>query len=310
MTSRNIRTILLMTSCLMLSAPTTVLSEQNQPGSLVSLPMYELSDSLKKADDIFWNRLATKLRSRGIDAPEALERNTGPLVKHWLDERLLLSQACGYPYVASLMGHGVKIVATPVYATNDDLPPGDYRSVLIVREGTSYKSLADLKGKKAGINEANSNSGMNVFRAAVAAAFAPDVLEAGVFEKVVETGGHLISVRKVAEGEIDVAAIDSVTYDLIQRNHPQLAAQTRILANSEPSPGLPLVTGPGTSDEDVGKMREALKETVSNTNDPELMWALKEMRLKDFVVIDQETYRERIGKLQVAAKEKGYPVLK
>jgi ABC-type phosphate/phosphonate transport system substrate-binding protein len=278
--------------------------------AVVSLPMYEVSDSMKKADNIFWSRLREKLASRGVDAPVALERTSGDLADQWQDEHLLLSQTCGYPYTHTLMQRGVKIVGTLVYTTNDGLAPGEYRSVIIVKADTPYKTLADLKGKKAGVNEMGSNSGMNAFRAAVAASFSANELKQGIFASVITTGGHMKSVRMVADGQIDVAAIDSVSYDLIKRDYPELAAKTRVLTNTPISPGLPLITSARTDDKTIDKMRAAIKEVVTHPGDADLRWALGEMKLKDFVVIDAQTYHQRIYQLENSAIDKGYPALK
>lgn len=278
--------------------------------AIVSLPMYEVSDAMKKADDVFWTHLRRKLESEGIRAPAALGRTNGELLEQWKGEHLLLSQTCGYPYVHILMGSGVKIIGTPVYSTNNDLPPGEYRSVIIVRAGTPYRSLADLRGKKAGVNDMGSNSGMNAFRAAVAASFPADELRQGIFASVSTTGGHLNSVRMIADGRIDVTAIDSVSYDLIRRDHPELARKTRILLDTPPSPGLPMITSAQTDDATIEKIRSAIKDLVTHPDDDALRGSLAEMKLKDFVVIDAQTYAQRINQMENAARDKGYPTLK
>lgn len=277
---------------------------------MVSLPMYEVSDSLRKASDIFWNRLTRKLASKGVDAPNRLYRKGVPLAEHWSDDRLLLSQTCGYPYVNILMQKGVTIVATPVYSTNDDLAPGDYNSVIIVRAGTRYKDLTDLRGKTAAINDSHSNSGMNVFRATVAAKFDRHVLRNGVFEKVIVTGGHMLSIKQIASGDVDVAAIDCVTYDLICSNYPELAKKTRVLMKTVATPGLPLITSSKTNDKILAEIRSSLNELVGESDDKELAWALKTMRLKRFVLISGEEYRRRITELSDFATKRGYPQLK
>jgi phosphate/phosphite/phosphonate ABC transporter binding protein len=277
---------------------------------VVSLPMYEVSDTMKKADDIFWSRLQDKLKSLGMDAPATLTRTEGALVDQWQGEQLLLSQTCGYPYVHILMQQGVRIVGTPVYTTNNELPPGVYRSVIIVRAGTPYRTLADLKGKKAGVNDMGSNSGMNLFRATLASSFPRQALEHGIFASVILTGGHLNSVRMVANGQIDVAAIDSVSYDLIRRDYPELAAKTRVLMVTPSAPGLPMITGARTDDATIEKIRIAIKELLTQPGDAQLRWALDEMKLKGFVVIDQQVYRQRIDELEDMARDKGYPILK
>jgi ABC-type phosphate/phosphonate transport system substrate-binding protein len=283
---------------------------ESSPAVVVSLPMYEVSDTLRKADDIFWSRLRDKLKAERVDAPAGLARTSGDLVDQWKSEHLLLSQTCGYPYVHTLIQQGVKIVATLAYTTNADLSPGEYRSVIIVKSDAPYRTVAELKGRRAGVNDMDSNSGMNLFRAAVASSFSKVELARGIFSSVTVTGGHLNSVRMVADGRIDVAAIDDVSYDLIQRDHPELAGKTRVLVKTPAAPGLPMITGARTDDATIGKIRAAMKEIVTHPDDPQLRWALGEMKLQDVVLIDAKTYQQRIGQLEDLARDKGYPTLK
>lgn len=278
--------------------------------STASLPMYEVSDKVEKADDVFWDHLQKKLQSAGVNAPVALARTDGELVDQWQQRNLLLSQACGYPYVHTLMDKGVKIVGTPVYATNISLPAGEYRSVVIVKKDSPYKTLADLKGKRAGVNDWASNSGMNLFRVTVASSFPEAALKRGIFSSVTLTGGHLKSVRMVAKGTIDVASIDDVSYDLIMRDYPDLAAETRVLTDTPAAPGLPMITSAQTDDATIQKMRAVIDALIEHPDDAALRQALVTMKLTGFVVIDKQNYVERIHHLEDAARDKGYPTLK
>lgn len=291
-------------------AMTTTHAAAQEGSSTVSLPMYEVSDSVKKADDVFWDHLQKKLKSAGINAPVALARTDGELVDQWEQKDLLLSQACGYPYVHTLMDKGVKIVGTPVYATNSDLAPGEYRSVIVVKADSPYKSMADLKGKKAAVNDWNSNSGMNLFRATVASSFPEDALRQGIFSSVTLTDGHLKSIRMIAAGQIDVASIDDVSYDLIKRDYPDLAVQTRILTVTPAAPGLPMITSAQTDDATVRKMRTTIKNLIEHPDDEALRQALATMKLTGFVVIDKQDYVQRIHQLEDVARDKDYPTLK
>lgn len=291
-------------------AMTTTNALSQKGSSTVSLPMYEVSDSVKKADDVFWAHLQARLNSEGINAPVALARTNGELVDQWEQKDLLLSQACGYPYVHTLMDKGVKIVGTPVYATNSSLSAGSYRSVIVVKADSPYRSLSDLKGKKAGVNDWNSNSGMNLFRAAVASSFPEDALKQGIFSSVMLTDGHLKSVRMIAAGQIDVASVDDVSYDLIKRDYPDLAAKTRILTVTPAAPGLPMITSAQTDDATIQKIRTAIKALIEHPDDDALRQALATMKLTGFVVIDKQDYVERIHQLEDVARAKGYPTLK
>ncbi|MGF7179012.1 phosphate/phosphite/phosphonate ABC transporter substrate-binding protein [Tunturiibacter psychrotolerans] len=299
-----------MLTCIALAVNTTCTQAKEDPTATASLPMYEVSESVKKADDIFWSHLQAKLKSEGISGPVSLARTSGELIDQWEQPDLLLSQACGYPYVHTLMDKGVKIVGTPIYATNSNLPAGEYRSVIVVNSATPYKTLADLKGKRAGVNDWTSNSGMNLFRAAVAETFPEDVLRQGVFSSVTVTDGHLKSVRMIAADQIDVASIDDVSYDLIRRNYPDLASKTRILAVTPAAPGLPMITSTQTDDATLQMMRTAIKDLVEHPDDEALREALATMKLTGFAVIDKQEYVDRVHQLEDLARNKGYPTLK
>lgn len=272
--------------------------------------MYEVSEQTREADDVLWGRLRVYLAEQGIDAPATLARPTGALIEHWLRSDLLISQTCGYPYTRELAPKGVRVIGTPVYTTNDDLKPGDYRSVIVVSAKAKFRSLKDVQGRTAGVNDLNSNSGMNAFRATVALAFSAQELRKGIFAAVRVTGSHLNSLRMVASGAIDVAAIDSVTYDLIARDHPEIVKKTRILAYSPPSPGLPLITSKEADDARLASLRSALLRLFAAPQDDKLRQALGALKLKNIVFISNETYFERIDALEKIAYEKGYANLR
>jgi ABC-type phosphate/phosphonate transport system substrate-binding protein len=77
------------------------------------------------------------------------------------------------------------------------------------------------------------------------------------FRSVTTTGSHLASWRSVAAGEADVAAIDCVTYALLQSH--DLTSSTRILHISRAVPGLAFVT---SLSDDVPRLRAALFESL------------------------------------------------
>src|SRR3546814_4899140 len=83
--------------------------------------------------------------------------------------------------------------------------------------------LADLKGRRAAVNAADSQSGCHALRHA-----AMDLADEGhFFGSVVLTGSHRASMQAVAAGEADVCAIDCVTWCLLQRSEPALTTRLR-----------------------------------------------------------------------------------
>lgn len=222
---------------------------------VASLGMYD-GAPLRKANDALWETIALRLAENGLaEAPLRLDWER-PLHDIWDDPALLLAQCCGYPLVTRYRDR-LRYVATPCYAA-----PGCrdawHRSRIIVRGDDAARELSDLRGRRAAINEATSNSGMNLFRAALA----PIAGGPGYFSTVVQTGSHEASVRAVAEGAADVAAIDTVSFEHLARHQAPLAAAVRTLAWSPMSPGLPFVTSRGTSDGVVRLLRDTLHDAL------------------------------------------------
>lgn len=238
-------------------------------GRVASLGMYD-QPWLVAANDALWAGIARQLRQRGIVGTPPLLDRARPLGRIWRDPDLLFAQTCGYPLVTALTGR-VTPVAAPIYdAPIDDAPgiPGairgaTHRSVVIVAEAAPFRDLGALRGSRAAINGRDSNTGMNLFRRALA-----DVAEGRpMFSAVVETGGHIASLEAVRGGAVDVAAIDSVTLALTRRHRPDLAAGVRVIAATPPSPTLPFITRAGAGADEVAAVRAALAAAIA---DPEL----------------------------------------
>lgn len=263
-----------------------------------ALAMYDPPE-LRAANDALWAAIAGRLRDRGVaDAPHRLSRDE-PYDATWRDPDLLLAQTCGYPLATALLGQ-VQVVATPRYAA-----PGcegaDYRSAVVVREGAAVEALSDLHGERCAINDLQSNSGMNLLRAAIA----PLAGGAPFFRSVAVTGSHAESVRAVANGEADVAAIDCVTWALLQRHRRDLTDGLRVLAWTGANPGLPLITGAATSPRELGALRRALEEVAE---DPALRPVLDALLIDGFSVLAADSYRAP-AQLAVFAAGLGYAQL-
>jgi ABC-type phosphate/phosphonate transport system substrate-binding protein len=263
---------------------------------IAALPMYDFPPLHAVTDD-YWSAIAARLRAAGIaDVPAALTRDMGH-VDTWRDPRLLFGQACQYP-LACAWHELVRLVAVPAYAA-----PGcdgsRYRSAVIVRIGDSARKLEDLRGRRCAVNERDSNSGSNLLRAAIA-----PLAEHGRFFSSVElTGGHLASVRAVAEGRADVAAIDCVSYAHIQRSSAELTMRLRILDWTRSSPGLPYVTSRTNDPSMIAALRAALAGVQA---DPALAPVRDALLLTGLDFAVDEDYVE-VRQLERDALERGYP---
>jgi ABC-type phosphate/phosphonate transport system substrate-binding protein len=242
--------------------------------------MYDFAE-LRPATDALWAALAKRLADHGVSAPAVLERGRA-LDEVWTDPDLLLGQTCGYPLVTTLAGR-VRLVATPCYGA-----PGCagawYRSAVVVRRADDAAGLADLRGRRCAVNDAASNSGMNLLRAAIAGVAGGG---ARFFNEVVMTGSHAASLQAVAAGDADVAAIDCVTWAHLQRLRPEQTQRLRVLAWTPATPGLPLITSLRTDAPTLGALIWALRDVAEDSS---LAWVREALLLDGFEVLEVADY--------------------
>lgn len=198
---------------------------------IASLGMYDRPETAS-ANDRFWQEIAANLRANGIKAPDTLNRDT-PFWEAWNDPDLVFSQTCGRPFRLQLHDK-THLVGTPDYQL-PDCDPGYYRSVFLVRKHDPRTALVDFRQARFAYNETLSQSGWA----------APQVHVAALgfqFENLWHSGGHLASGRAVAEGRVDIAALDAMTWELIKR-YEGFSLDLRIIDKTAQSPGLPYITG-------------------------------------------------------------------
>lgn len=220
---------------------------------LAIFPMYDWPET-RSANDRFWERLRISLKDHGFEAPKALTRTDDPF-SVWTSEELLLGQTCGLPYVQQLRD-SVSLVGTPAYEI--DCGAGSYFSVLIVAENSSIASLSDLQGARLGYNGPLSQSGFAAFYFHLKC----HGIDSRILGNSLQTGSHRASVSSVANGEVDVAAIDAVSWEMAKRHEPA-AKKVRVLSSTEPTPGLPVITRL-RSDSDVDKLHMSVVEAMAS----------------------------------------------
>ena len=260
--------------------------------------MYDLPP-MRAAVDAWWQGLRRAFGAEGLDDLPARLARPSDLEALLLSPELLMAQTCGYPLTHALAGR-VALVATPAYTAPGCVGP-TYVSQLIVPADSAFGTLADLRGRVAAINGWDSQSGMSALRHAVA----PLAENGGFFADAVVSGSHVRSIAAVAAGEADVAAIDCVTYALIERYDPALLAAVRILAQSAPAPGLPYVTHAAADADLVQRLRAGLARAVA---DPALVDVRADLLVADIAVLDLAAY-DRILEMESAAAEAGYASL-
>jgi len=262
------------------------------------LPMYDFAD-LRSAHDTLWSAIAEALTESGVpDVPPALTRE----VAHrdaWSDPGLLFGQACEYP-IAKSFGDQLTLVATPRYSA-EGCEDAYYRSAVIVRAQDAAETLAGFRDRRCVVNELDSNSGMNLLRAAIA----PLAGGARFFQSVHLSGSHRQSVEMVAGYEADIAAIDCVTLAHLRRLYPSLVEKVRILCWTPKSPSLPFVTAAGTDPETLDALRSALDAVMTDAS----LQKVRERLYLDGVDLQPDIRLSRLRQLERSAAAWAYPAL-
>ncbi|HMA15905.1 MAG TPA: PhnD/SsuA/transferrin family substrate-binding protein, partial [Kiloniellaceae bacterium] len=213
----------------------------------------------------------------------------------WTAPDLLFSQTCGYPLTHALAGR-VTLVATPIYDCAG-CGGGSYRSEIVVRADDAAGSLAALKGRRAAVNAADSQSGCNALRHA-----AMDLADEGrFFGGIVMTGSHRASLQAVAAGEADVCAVDCVTFALLKRTQPDLTRRLRVLAQTASAPALPYITRRDIPADDLQRLRAGLARACG---EPRLSSVRAELLIAGVVVLPLSAY-DRIPNMEAAAAAAG-----
>jgi phosphonate transport system substrate-binding protein len=206
---------------------------------------------------------------------------------------------CGLPYVelARRNPSPVELLAAPVLVGERYGGRPIYFSDVIVRRERSFRSFTDLRGCSWAYNDAWSQSGYNVVRYRLK--------EMGVtgeyFSRVIETGWHQESIRQVCAGRIDASAIDSQVLAVELRNHPELAAQIRIIDTLGPSTIQPVVAGRHLAVDLKAGIRSALLQIG---NDPATRTELAAGFIDCFVAIANSSYDD-IRAMWLATEETG-----
>jgi ABC-type phosphate/phosphonate transport system substrate-binding protein len=163
-----------------------------------------------------------------------------------------------------LAGH-VRYVATPVHNA-PGCGEGTYRSV-VVRRGPGKDMPPPQTGEAAQLPEilagrlaANEPASMSGYVALLRDCEAAG-LQIPEKDDVFWTGSHRESIRAVAAGKADLAAIDCVTWQIAQE-HEQTTGELHIAGWTASRPGLPLITSLAMDDDALARIRRAVLSSM------------------------------------------------
>ncbi len=186
---------------------------------------------------------------------------------------------CGGPYVDGHDDFGMNLLAAPV--VNGETV---YRSYIIVNKESGIDKLEGLRGKTFVFTDPLSNSGK----------LAPTFILSkmgetpeGFFRRYDYTYAHDKSIKAVSEGVADGGAVDSLIWEYLNKNSPELTSRTKIILRSPPYGIPPFVVRSGL-DKDLKDRLEDIFLTIHN--DERGREILQGMMIKKFVRVDDGLY--------------------
>ena len=228
---------------------------------IACLDMYNWPES-QFAFDGLWRHCRDVLRHHGVDAPETLSAQGEDLATAARNGDLILGQVCGITFARANQVQPTYCALGAFIAADGDWPHGDwpdghYTSVLIARDQNA--TLAGLLNQRFAVNAWGSYSGWYGLRHhLLTQGLTPDRPDHVI------SGGHRRSVEMVASGKADWAAIDSISWGMLRRFSPEVAAAVQVIGHTATAPGLPLVTSPHTPPAIKALLKQTLTDYLTN----------------------------------------------
>ncbi len=80
---------------------------------------------------------------------------------------------------------------------------------------------------------------------------------------LVETGGHRLSAQAISQGQVDFAALDALSWNMIKQYDP-FANDLVEITRTEPTPALPFITG---TEQDAAAILAAIETAIGELPD-------------------------------------------
>lgn len=209
-----------------------------------------------------------------------LQRKTYAEVNNLLEAKEVdLAFVCAGPYVDGHDKFGMEILAVPV--VNGERY---YRSLFIVHRDSNIQDFEGLKGKRFAFTDPDSNTGSLVPRFVLAKR---GTIPEKFFKETFFTNSHDNSIKAVADGLADGAAVDSLVWEFMKTTDPDLVGRTRVV-HSSPRYGIPpVVVHPHMADSAKKELRETFVSLHGDTTASPL---LRELRIERFEDGEDEAY--------------------
>jgi phosphonate transport system substrate-binding protein len=230
---------------------------------------------------IYYQQLGRYIEQRLQRPVQLVDRGNYEAFNKLLQESDLdLAFICGGPYVEGKETFNLQLLVKPETLSGETV----YYSLVLVPVGSTATALADLRGKSFAFTDPKSNTGYIVPSALLARI---NETPGHFFSEISYTYAHDRSIRAVAEGVVDAAAVDSLIYDYLTHIEPKLTSRVRILLRSSPYGIPPVVVRPDLPPETREQLRTLLLDMGKNADGQKI---LNGMLLRRFVPATDADY--------------------
>lgn len=202
---------------------------------------------------------------------------------------------CAGPYVKGHEKFGMELLAVPVVHGVKV-----YYSYIIANRNSSYASLHDLRGKKFAFTDPDSNTGCLVPTYMLAK---QGETPKSFFREYFFSNSHDNSIKAVADGQADAAAVDSLIWEFMNAIDPTLTSHTKIVEKSSPYGMPPIVVHPAM-DAAVKKRLQQIFLTLHEQKDSAAL--LAKLQIDRFAEGDDKAYDTVREMGRWLEKKKGY----
>lgn len=224
-----------------------------------------------------------------------------------LDDPLLLNDQwdgafiCGLPFsrYCNRVPQQLEAIVAPVLQASRYEDEPVYFSDVIVSATSNLRTFTQLSGKTFCYNDLGSNSGYNLLRHHLLQTGYPS----SFFSQSWQSSSHQQSMRWVANGTADCAAIDSMVLEQELRHHPELVQQLRVIASIGPSPMPPIVIAQRLGRQWLDRLQAALLQP-----DSELQAQMQQAQVRRFAPVQSVNY-QKLAQMYDRAMQSGYELV-
>lgn len=210
-----------------------------------------------------------------------------------LEHQVQAAFLCGISYVGlAEAGHDLALLGAPVMAADRYRGRSVYFADFIVPSSSGLERLHSASGLRVGYNEAESFSGYVLPRDHLnRLGIAPESLGTWI-----KTGSHAASMDRIAAGELDLAAIDSVVLDMEVQQRPKRADLWRVITSSPPAPMPPVVIRRDVGEALVESLADGLSRLHTTTTGSTLLAQAGMLRFEPRTDRDYEPVRALVSR--------------